>query len=77
MKTHADILDSFPNPPKQRHKALSEEINERVGTITQWHSRNSIPVRAWPKIVAAASRLAVEGVTFELLASLAAEDAAA
>jgi len=69
MVTHAQILDAFPNERKERHRALSAVIGERIGTITAWHSRNSIPPRAWKKIVTAADEMGVDGVTLDALAS--------
>lgn len=74
MRTFSDIIDLWPNPAPS---TLGDDIGEEPATVRQWRNRNTLPPRVWTRVVAAAVRRDIEGVTFETLASIAARQMAA
>jgi hypothetical protein len=60
MSTFKDIIDRFDTA-----ESLAREIGEKGVTVRQWRNRGSIPSRYWPKIIAAADRRAVTGITLD------------
>lgn len=71
MKTFGDLIDHFGGAAKMAAEIPGIEAN----TIRQWSARGSIPARYWRAIVDAATRLGIEGVTFEVLGMIAADQA--
>jgi hypothetical protein len=67
MDTFSELIERFGGAAK-----MSAEIGEPANTIRQWSARGSIPARHWHTIVDAARRLYIAGVSFEVLATLAA-----
>lgn len=67
VQTFTDIINAWEKPG-----LLAEDIGEEVGTVRQWRNRDTFPDRVWKAAVAAAARRGIEGVTLELLASIAA-----
>ena len=72
MQTFADLIVRFGGAAK-----LAVEIDVSASAIRQWSARGSIPVRYWQSIIAAASRLGVDGVTAATLAEMASHQSAA
>ena len=66
-----DIFDHWPS-----RAALADDIGVTPQAITNMIARNSIPSRYWQRIIAAAARRSISGVTFESL-SLAIQERAA
>lgn len=56
---------------------LAIDLGEKGGTVRQWRARNSIPPTHWLPLIAAAKRRGYSGINLNLLATLAAERAAA
>ena len=74
MQTFADLLDQWPKPTaEQPLHPLATDLGVRSSLIAVWKHRDSIPAEHWQGVVASAERLSIEGVTLELLASLAAK----
>lgn len=49
-------------------KPVSEQLGRAYPTVASWSARQSIPVEEWESIIAMASGLGVEGITYETLA---------
>ncbi len=69
MERFADIIRAWPEPSAA---TLARDINRPLATVRVWRNRDKIPSTAWPDVVAAAKHRAIEGVTLEALASIAA-----
>lgn len=69
MTTFADIIDLWPKPSPV---TLADDLGEHAGTVRQWRNRAVLPDRVWKKVVAAAENRGIEGVTLEVLATIAA-----
>ncbi|MBR2819815.1 MAG: hypothetical protein IKE60_34415 [Reyranella sp.] len=67
MDTFIDIINAWESPT-----ILADDLGEEIGTVRQWRNRNKLPDRVWKAIVMAAQRRAIEGVTLERLAEIAA-----
>lgn len=65
METFSDLVERFGGAAK-----MAPEIGELPNTIRQWVARGSIPARYWQKIIEAARRLNVRGVTYADLAEI-------
>lgn len=52
--------------------AVADMLGLPLGTVSAWKSRESIPSQYWRKLVDAAARLKIAGVTYEALAKIAA-----
>lgn len=74
MRTFANIIDLWPQPAPV---TFADDIGEEAGTCRQWRNRETIPPRVWTRVVAAAERRGIPGVTFEGLAKIAADQAKA
>lgn len=74
MPTFADIIDLWPKPAPV---TLAGDLDELPGTVRQWRNRSVLPDRKWKATVEAAQRRGIEGVTLEILAEIAAQDAGA
>ena len=72
MPTFASIINLWETPAQ-----LAEDLGEEVGTVRQWRNRDSLPDRVWKKTVEAAQARGLEGVTLEVLAEIAAQQARA
>lgn len=72
MQTFASIINRWETPAQ-----LAEDIGEEVGTVRQWRNRDTLPDRVWKKTVEAAQTRGFEGVTLEVLADIAANQARA
>lgn len=66
MESFSALVERFGGAAK-----MAPEIGELPNTIRQWVARGSIPARYWQKIIEAARRLNVRGVTYAALAELA------
>ena len=64
------IIDLWPTK-----EAAADDIGADAGKVSKWWQRDSIPSPHWFAWVEAAGRRGFSGVTFELLARLAAEKA--
>lgn len=71
MQTFADIIVAFGGYAK-----VAEALGVPAGTVSSWKSRNGIPPQYWAKLVAEASSRAIQGVTLEMLAAIAARPSA-
>lgn len=68
MKTHADIIDLWPDPSIV---TFARDIGVKYPTAQLMRWRQSIHSRHWQSVVAAAARRGLDGVTYEVLARLA------
>jgi hypothetical protein len=68
MTTYPEIIDRWPSLT-----TYASDIGVRYGTAQVMRYRGSIPARYWKRVVAAASKRGIEGVTLDLLASIEAE----
>lgn len=67
-KTFREIIKCWDT-----YQALATDIGEPYLTVRQWHTRDRIPSRAWPRIADAAKARRLNGITVETLADLNAE----
>jgi hypothetical protein len=58
MKTVSDVIQAFGGPT-----AFSKVIGKRPSTASEMKRNRSIPVAYWPKVIAAAAKLKIEGIT--------------
>jgi hypothetical protein len=49
---------------------LQADIGVKAGLPSVWKHRNSVPARYWPRLVTAAEKRGIPGITFDLLESL-------
>ena len=70
-KTFREIIDLWGT-----YAALAHDVGEKYVTVQQWHFRDRIPARVWPKVVEAAKAKGHSSVTLEALATLNADYAA-
>jgi hypothetical protein len=68
MTTYTEIIDRWPSLT-----TYAEDIGVRYGTAQVMRYRGSIPARYWKRVVAAAARRGIDGVSLDLLASIEAE----
>lgn len=68
MNTFRDVIDRWPEPAPV---TLAADLGEEPGTVRQWRNRNVLPNRVWLSIVEVAQRRDIDGVTLEVLASIA------
>jgi hypothetical protein len=68
MTTYTEIIDRWPSLT-----AYAADIGVRYGTAQVMRYRGSIPAKYWKRVVAAAARRGIDGVSLELLASIEAE----
>jgi hypothetical protein len=68
MLTYTEIIDRWPSLT-----AYAGDLGIRYGTAQVMRYRGSIPAKYWKRVVAAAARRGIEGVTLDLLASIEAE----
>lgn len=71
MQTFADIITAFGGYAK-----VAEILDCPAGTVSSWKSRNGIPPQHWVKLVTAASERGITGITFAVLAEIAARQPA-
>jgi hypothetical protein len=74
MPTFADIIDLWPRPSPV---TLAADLGELPATVRQWRNRSVLPDRTWKACVEAAARRGLEGVTLDVLATIAAGKASA
>ena len=67
MQTSSELIERFGGAAQ-----MAAEIDVPANTIRQWAARDSIPAWCWQTIVEAAKRRAIELVTLEVLADMAA-----
>ena len=72
MQTFTDVINRWEKPSD-----LAEDLGEEVGTVRQWRNRDTLPDRVWKATVEAAERREIPGVTLEVLAEIAAQQARA
>ncbi|WP_342239136.1 hypothetical protein [Inquilinus sp. OTU3971] len=65
--------DLFTRWPRQGH--LSTDLGVSPQHLRMMRVRRSVPVRFWPRFVAAAARRGIFGVDYDLLVRLHAEEA--
>lgn len=64
------LIDLWPAPPI---RTFADDIGEAYGTVKAMRRRGTIPVAYWLRVVAAAKRRKITGVTFRTLTELHAE----
>lgn len=67
MQTSSELIERFGGAAQ-----MAAEIDVPANTIRQWAARDSIPAWCWQAIVEVAKRRAIDGVTLEVLADMAA-----
>ena len=60
--THREMLDLWPS-----REALAAELGMDGGNVRLWRHADRIPLRHWERLVAAAERWGIKGVTLEAL----------
>jgi hypothetical protein len=68
MTTYTEIIDRWPSL-----STYADDIGVRYGTAQVMRYRGSIPAKYWKRVVTAAARRGIEGVSLDLLASIEAE----
>jgi hypothetical protein len=68
MTTYTEIIDRWPSLT-----TYAADIGVRYGTAQVMRYRGSIPAKYWKRVVSAAAKRGIEGVTLDLLASIEAE----
>lgn len=67
MQTFASIIDAFGGYAK-----FARAIGvDKLGTVSAWKTRDSIPSSYWRRVVAAAEKEGVAGVSLEALSAIA------
>lgn len=66
--THTDIIRLWPTL-----SAFAADVREERECVRAWRDRNSIPARAFQRVVDAASARGMAGVTYAVLAEEAAK----
>jgi hypothetical protein len=74
MRTFSAIIDLWPEPAPVTFAA---DLGEEAGTCRQWRTRNTIPPRVWKRTVEAAATRGLGGVTLDVLAKIAEQQAKA
>lgn len=69
-QTFSDVINKWPATVD-----LAADVGVKEVTARAWKARNIIPAEYWTKVIAAAERREIDGVTCELLADLAASKA--
>lgn len=67
MRNFRDIIDAWPS-----RSAFADDIGSSQQAVTNMVARDSIPSRYWVAIVHQAEARGITGVTFDLLAKIAA-----
>lgn len=67
MTSFQDIIALWGTP-----SALADDLEEPSRRVWAWKERNSIPARYWVAVVSAAEKRGLEGVTYDVLAEIAA-----
>lgn len=67
MTTFTDIINLWPTATE-----LAADVSQTGLVVRAWRNRNSIPAEHWLRVVDAAARRGIEGVTLDLLARIAA-----
>lgn len=68
MNNFRELFDAWPTPKRVNFAA---DIGVPVGSVTQFYHRGNLPPGYFKATVEAAERRGIEGVTADLLASLA------
>jgi hypothetical protein len=53
--------------------SVAARLDRKLTTVTSWGSRQSIPVEVWPELVKLADERGIEGITYEALTQVHAE----
>ena len=69
MNSFRDVITAMGGP-----SGTAEKIDGNVNTVISWHYRDSIPSKHWVRIVTAAERCGVSGISLEALSRIAARD---
>lgn len=69
IQTFADVIGKWPSAV-----ALADDLGVKEVTARAWRARG-IPAEYWTGIVASAEKRGIEGITLEVLASIAAAQA--
>ena len=67
MQSFSEIIDSFGGQAD-----FANILGTTQQNVSQMRKRNSIPSRFWPATVRAATERGIEGINYEMLATLAA-----
>jgi hypothetical protein len=68
MQSFVQIINSWPTAEE-----FGRGIGIPGGTARQWRNRDSIPASYWTAVVSAAEARGIEGISYEMLAHIAAE----
>jgi hypothetical protein len=64
-QSHRQIIEQWP-----RTKDFAEDVDVSYERAKSWRHRSSIPDYAWRRVIAAAQRRGIDGVTWEALAGI-------
>lgn len=67
MQSFRDVITAMGGP-----SGTADKIGGNVNTVTSWHYRDSIPSKHWVRVVLAAERFGVAGISLEGLGRIAA-----
>lgn len=65
ITTPSSAIDSLGGP-----RAVASTTKRKYTTVSSWRARESIPIRAWPELIAMAAGAGVEGITYQTLAEV-------
>ena len=65
ITTPASAIDLLGGPG-----VIASATKRKYTTVSSWHARQSIPVDAWPELIAMAEGKGVEGITYQTLAEV-------
>jgi hypothetical protein len=63
ITTPASAIDLLGGPG-----VIASATNRKYTTVSSWHARQSIPVDAWPELIALADGKGVGGISYQTLA---------
>jgi hypothetical protein len=65
MCSIADMIEKFGG-----NTSFAEVLGKRPSTVSEMKRRGSVPVEYWPRIVAAAQQLGMQGLSYEALVQM-------
>lgn len=63
ITTPSAAIDALGGPG-----VVATTTKRKYTTVSSWHARESIPIDAWPELIAMAAGGGVEGITYQTLA---------
>jgi hypothetical protein len=70
MQSFADIIDQFRCPDRPHDRVLAELLGVEESHVRAMRTRDSIGVNHWSRLIKAARKHGIRGITFERLVAL-------